>query len=919
MSRLEMRFLGGLTLQQDDVPLTDIKSQKGVALLCYLAVSQKQATRPFLAALFWPDMPETQALMNLRKVLQRLQPLRPYLVITRETVAFNQDTDYWLDVAEFEVGTAASTLLRADAAPGIPHLQKATSLYQGDFLDGFMLADAPLFEEWVLAQRARLREAALTALQRLVAHFREDGRYETAVAYARQLLTIEPWHEETHRELMRLLALSGQRSVALAQYESCCHLLANELGVEPTAATVQLYEQIKVGELSPPLPRSSAPPHNLPPQLIPFVGREAELMRLQELLAEPDVHLITILGPGGIGKTRLALALAGRMVLNQGGYNTHPYRNGVYFASLASLETADLLLPAIAETINFRFAEGDNQQGQLLRYLAGKAMLLVFDNFEHLLAPSESPQRGGVRQLPLHWGGLEGGEKLVDEILQAAPQVKIIITSRMRLKQQAEQLFPIGGMAYPSENSAASKDSTLALGDYGAVQLFVQCAWRVRPDFGLTADNQTYVLDICRLLQGMPLGIVLAASWLESLSTRAISREMQQNLDFLATDMGDVPRRQRSLRAAFNHSWRLLNDREREIFCQMSVFRGGFTRTAAQTVTGATLRDLQALVNKSLLMLGPGRRYDVHELLRQFAAEKLSEMVDLEPAVRECHSAYYCSLLQQHTLNWHNACQLETLAEMTREAHNIQAAWDWALQHEAWQSLYEAIDSWGCYHQWRGLRADGEAFCQAICSCLEPWAMAKPTDAADGYRLWAKALAWYGEFAVPILVAAQRLQQSLALLAHPELADDDTRPDEAFALLCLGRRLTNFNRQEARLCLERSLSLYEALQDSWGIGRVMSSLCSLDWSIGDYALAQQRAQASLAIHQKQGDEWEKMYLLGRMGWIYQHLGQLARAEQSRYEVLDLCQQLGDRQHLAGEMASLAYTVGWQGRFDEGKQ
>jgi predicted ATPase/DNA-binding SARP family transcriptional activator len=930
MSRLEMRFLGGLTLQHDDGLLTDIKSQKGVALICYLAVSQKKATRPFLAALFWPDMPENQALMNLRKVLQRLQPLRTYLVITRETVDFNQDADYCLDVAEFEEETATSSFGTAkggsmQAVPqDIIRLQKAIDLYQGDFLDGFMLADAPLFEEWVLAQRARLREVALAALQRLIAHFGEEGGYETAVAFARQLLTIEPWHEETHRELMHLLALSGQRSAALAQYESCCRLLADELGVEPAAATVQLVEQIKTGELGRRAGERGSggdglPLHNLPPQMTPFAGRQLELARLQELLAEPDVHLITILGTGGMGKTRLALALAERMLSSLGGHKTHPYQNGVYFASLARLESADLLLPAIAEAINFRFAEGDNQQEQLLRYLVNKSMLLVLDNFEHLLALPVFPPTGGSSPASPPLEGIRGGEELVDEILRAAPRVKVIITSRVRLNRQVEQLFPIGGMAYPPVKGAASQDSTLEVRNYSAVQLFVQCAQRVRPDFGLTAANQLHVLKICHRLQGMPLGIVLAASWLESLSTKAISREMQQDIDFLATDMEDVPQRQRSLRAAFNHSWRLLSEREREIFRQMSIFRGGFTRAAAQAVTGATLPDLQALVNKSLLTLAPERRYDVHELLRQFAAEKLSEVVEVETAVRDRHSGYYCTLLQQHTPNWHNARQLETLAEVTREADNIQAAWGWALQYEAWQRLYGAIDSWCWYHQWRGLRAVGEAFCQAICICLEHWAMAKPADTAAGYRLWAKALAWYGEFAMPILVAAQWLQQSLALLAHPELADDDTRPVEAFALLCLGGRLTGFNRQEARSYLERSLPLYEALQASWGIGKALGSLSSLDWSIGDYSLAQQRAEASLDIHQKRGDQWEEMDLLGLMGWIYQHLGQLAKAEQLRHKVLDLCRRFGDRQHLAGEMASLAYTVGWQGRFDEGKQ
>jgi predicted ATPase len=465
-----------------------------------------------------------------------------------------------------------------------------------------------------------------------------------------------------------------------------------------------------------------------------------------------------------MGKTRLALALAERMLSSQGGYKTHPYQHGVYFASLARLESADYLLPAIAEATNFHFTDGEDQREQLLRYLAGKALLLVLDNFEHLLA----------------------GTSLVDAILQTSPQIKIVITSRTRVNRQGEQLFPVGGMAYPAAIDSTNGGALTDLNHYSAVQLFEQCARRVRPAFELTAVNQSHILEICQLLQGMPLGIVLAASWLESLSTRAISREMQQDIDVLATDMEDVPRRQRSLRAAFNHSWRLLSAREQEIFCQMSIFRGGFSRAAAQAVTGATLHDLQALVNKSLLTMMANGRYDVHELLRQFAAEKLSEVLELETALRERHSAYYCTLLQQHTPNWHNARQLEALAEVTREANNIHSALDWAVQHKAWQRLYEAIDSWSRYHDWRGLGANAEAFCQEVCTSLEQWAATNPADAVDGYRLWAKATAWYGRFANAVLVAVPRLQHALALLAQPELAGADTRHIKAFILYCLG-------------------------------------------------------------------------------------------------------------------------------------
>jgi tetratricopeptide (TPR) repeat protein len=331
------------------------------------------------------------------------------------------------------------------------------------------------------------------------------------------------------------------------------------------------------------------------------------------------------------------------------------------------------------------------------------------------------------------------------------------------------------------------------------------------------------------------------------------------------------------------------------------------------------LPELQGLVNKSLLALKADGRYEVHELLRQFAAEQLSEAEELETAARERHSVYYCTLLQQHTDNWHNARQLDALAEVTREADNAQSAWRSALQQEAWRRLDEALDSWSRYHSWRGLFRDGEAICQAVCAGIEQWVTTRPADAATGYRLWARAMAWSGEFAIDIQVAVQRFEQSLALLARPELAGEDTRPIEAFTLLFLGSRLRNFNWQTARACLEESLLLYEAMQHSWGIATALRVLSFLAWSKGDYALAQQRAEASLAIHQKRGDLEEQALSLGVLSWIYQHRGHLAEAEQFGYQALDLCQQLGNRSHLAQHMASLSYTLAFQGRFDEGRE
>ena len=889
MMKLEMMFFGGLQLSQDGTSLVDFSSEKGKALLCYLAVTGQPHSRASLAGLLWPESLEANARASLRKVLTEIRTKAPpCLNSTRQTVAIDPDASTWVDVIQFE----RSVTVAAD----VDGLQEAVALYQGDFLERFLLPDAPAFDQWALRQRARLRQMAVEALHTLATHFAERQDYDTAVSYARQLLDIEPWHEETHRELMRLLALSGQRSAALAQYELCRRLLADELGIEPAAATVQLYEQIKGEEWSgeaesPPLPHSSAPPHNLPPQMTPFVGRESELAQLQQLLAAPDIHLITILGPGGMGKTRLALALAASQLHGQ--QQPYPFRHGVYFASLARLETADLLVSAIAGAINFRFAEGDDLQGQLLRYLAAKAMLLVFDNFEHLLA----------------------GTGLVDAILHAAPQVKIVITSRARLNRQVEQLFLIGGMAYPQVNGATNGDSPLELNHYSAVQLFVQCARRVRPDFGLTAANQPHILKICQLLQGMPLGLALAASWLESLSPRAISREVQQDIDFLVTDMGDVPRRQRSLRAAFNHSWRLLSTRGREIFCQMSIFRGGSTRAAAQAVTGATLRDLQALVNKSLLTLTADRRYDVHELLRQYGAEKLAEDGEREISTQQKYARYYCNTLQQWEDDIKSTRMLTTLHEIEADFENIRLAIHWATKHEQVASINMALESLCWFYVSRQRLLDGDAMCEFLSQNLAAYSASLPfTDSI--HRLLLRTLIWRASFNLSLdrkEVASRLLDQSSVILNNLTSARQEVRLEKARLLLVRGNLLKESKAyNETRLLLEESLGLYDIEADKWGMCEAYFGLGEVSFYANKLDEATEWFEKALALAQTNGYNLWELEALTWLGHVVVQSLNYEKAEQLYKKCLVMTQAQGNliwEEEILVDLGWLAFSQG----------
>ncbi|MEP7357696.1 MAG: AAA family ATPase, partial [Anaerolineales bacterium] len=625
--------------------------------------------------------------------------------------------------------------------------------------------------------------------------------------------------------------------------------------------------------------------HNLPAPTTAFVGRERELAALADYLANPHVRLLTILGLGGIGKTRLALATAAAQLDGEAPPRLFP--QGVIFVGLARLETPAQLVPAIAAALQLQFQPGREPQAQLLDYLRGDALLLVLDNFEHLRAAAN----------------------LVDAILCDAAQVKVLVTSREKLNLQAEQLVPIGGMALPW---VAEPDADRPLASYSAIQLFCERAQRVRPDFELNPANQQAVLEICRLVQGMPLGIVLAAAWLETHSPPDIAAEIHANLDFLASEMVDMPERQRSLRAAFNYAWRLLPEQERTVLQNLSTFRGGFTDQAAEAVAGAARRDLQGLVSKSLLELSAEGRYDVHELLRQFAAEKLAAAPEQEAAVRDQHSAYYCNFLSEHADSWHNAQQLETFNAVTLEADNVQRAWQWAVERADWLRLEPAMDSWAWYFEWRGRNAEAYAVFQTIVTSAANadagGLVARPTL----YLVWAKALTWQGNFAGSNHNLQQALQQSLNMLERPELAHVDVRRAKAFAL-----NLYTYYSPDwvtARQFAEQSLALYRDYDDPWGIAIGLGNLAWLDWRTGHYAQAQAHAEAGLALHQSRGDVPEQLHTSTTLAWIYTHVGRLEEAVRLRREIIELCQWSGFHTHLINATISFAYTLLWQGSF-----
>ncbi|MFW6098174.1 MAG: AfsR/SARP family transcriptional regulator, partial [Chloroflexota bacterium] len=410
MGTLILHLLGAPAVTCDGEPLTGFRSTKARALLFYVVAGGQPQSRSKLAGLLWGELPEENANANLRKTLTNLRKLAgSHLEITRQTVAVAEENAPRLDVQVFE---------RALDDGDERDLAAAVDLYRGDFLDGFYLQGAPAFERWMLAERHRLRERFLVALKGLAEAEAARGELRSAIDRAERLLSLEPLREDAHRLLMRLLAQNGQRSRALAQYKTCAAILEEELGVEPGDETTALLQQIEEGAFAAP---AGTAPHNLPAPLTSFVGRRQLLARVQRWLAGDPQRLLTVSGPGGVGKTRLAQQ-AGRQVVDD-------FRNGVWLVSLTSIEDVSELPSHLAATLGFTFVGRQSPREQVVRYLRRRSLLLILDNAEHLVSQALS--------------------ELLTDLLSQAPDVRIIVTSRRRLQLQAEKVMLLPGLAYP--------------------------------------------------------------------------------------------------------------------------------------------------------------------------------------------------------------------------------------------------------------------------------------------------------------------------------------------------------------------------------------------------------------------------------------------------------------------------------------
>lgn len=816
MSHLSLALLGPPDIRLDGAPL-GFKTQKTQALLIYLALESAYAhSREELVGLLWPEYSPQAAHNNLRVSLHRLRKaLRereeapfngaptPFLWVTSKALQFNRASAHALDVAAFYKRLADTRQHPHEClercAECATRLTEAVTLYRGDFLTGFTLHDSIPFEEWAVIQREALHQQVLYALDQLAAFHERRGEYAAMCDYARRQIELEPWLESAHRRLMRGLMCAGNRAAALAQYEICRRRLAQELGIEPAPETRALWERIRAsGSAAPPTTKVGMlrqnvstlhdvpTPSPLPTPLTPLIGRKSELTQIDARLAEPGCRLLSLVGLGGMGKTRLALEAARA--------RQDAFPHGIVFVSVATLRSATELVAAIAQALGFTLAPERAAKPQLLDYLREKRLLLLLDHFECLQA--QGPY----------------GAALVEEILQFAPDVQILVTSWEKLNVEGEYVWLVQGLDYPHTDTADAAQ-------FPAVQLFWQSAHRVQPNLTLDAAQLHEVVRICRLVEGMPLALELAAAWTEVLPPAEIAAEIEKSIDFLQNDWPGAPERRRSLRAVLDESWNLLSESERTALQRLAVFRGGFTRHTAQTVADVSLHTLTALARKSLLRLERpdehAPRYTMLEWVRRYAFDKLRAAREHEEMLNR-HLDFFCQL------------GIEGECEVIGKD---QALWIERLEteHDNLRAVLERTLSEGTHRLPQGLRLAG--------------------------ALW-----WFWILRDHLTEGQMWLERALAKTAgQPELATARTRllPRTAFLTMIQG------DDNQATALATETLARSQEIHDPYTTGMALLVLGALARQT-DLVQAKEQVRAGLELFRALGNQWGEQLALSML-------------------------------------------------------
>lgn len=868
--------VGDRTIDED---AWSLRSARSLLLLLLITPGHAVAKERVLDTL-WPESnPEVarnalyKALHLLRRVLEPdLASFRKssYIETRGATIRISPQAEVWVDLDACETALRESRV--ADVEERRKRLRQAVTLYGGELLP------TDLYEDWPIARRESIRHAWEGAVLELATLDMDAGEPQASVPSLELLLAHDPTSEPAHRALMRGYLAAGQRDRALRQYARCVAALESELGVEPDEETQELYAYIKATEPEIQAPAASGPFNNLPTPPTAIVGRDREIDILQGTLWRQDVRLVTLAGPGGVGKTRLALEIASRLV--------DDFADGVAFVPLAAVREPELVIPAIANTLGLAEESTASPAAALKSYLRNREMLLVLDNFEQVLDAATD----------------------IGDMLEHCPSLTVLVTSRERLQLRAEYLHEVEPLAVPRRERLPAPT---VLSRFGSVALFTQQMQRIDPTFEVTRENSETVSAIVSHLEGLPLAIELATARARFFSLNSLLKRLASRLD-IEEGPRDLPARQRTLRATFTWSHDLLSIEEQTVFRRLGAAVGGCTLDTATIICGdgdeGVIEHLHSLAEKHLIRwddTDDGPRITMLETIREFAMERLRASGE-EETVRRRHAIHFLNYVTRAESHLVGGDQLAWFERLELEQGNVRNALDWAFKLDGDLGMLAVRSAAALWRYWLRRRSLSEGI-----TWLER-ALARP--GTDDY------------LRAQILLALAHLREAQSDYERAEEHIDEALPicrqlgdheGIAQALSGLGEIAEDRGDFERAATLHRqALAIYQETGLRRESARSLNNLATVAYYQGDYETATRLWEESVAIFRELDDKWATGVLLGNLGAVAMVTGDFDRAVALHEENLDVARLLKDQGAIGRGLLNLAEALQVRGDGDQ---
>ncbi len=834
---MKLFLLGTPYLLSDDEVLVKLKRRKSFALLSFLAIKNQPISRDVVATLLWGDYDQERARAELRVAIHDIKKTvgENALLVNRDIVQLNPDFPLWIDALNFQ-GTIHEVLKHHPehriCAECLERCIVAYELYQGEFLSGFYIADSLEFESWLTSERQNFQQLYIQTSKKIIIGVCAIKQFERAISYAQRWIDSDPFDEDAYRHLMLVYAWSGNNASVSQVYSACEEFLANEIGIEPSEETTALYEDIlsgKVLELPKLQSKPSMPRHNLPPLPRPFRGRKKETQQLISRLQDKDCRLLTICGLGGVGKTYLAVHTARQMLNN--------FADGVFFVPLSGTFTFYAILTHIAESIGLQFEKETDLELQLFNYLSGKNLLLILDNFEHLLEHTH----------------------FIELLLDRVNAVNVLVTSRLPLKLKYEYVFTLEEMRE------------------GGVELFIDSATRANASYSPKSTDMRIIEQICEQLAGHPLAIELAATWVRVLTLPDILTEIQHNVSSLMTEWIDAPQRHLSLQNMFDYSWNLLAPDQRTALARLSIFPTDFNFETAKKITNISASDLASLAAQQLVKRNSDKRYTIHMLVRQFAFDKLQQNAELWSKTVVQYVKYWAQFLLERYSMLISEGLPQAQYEIAQELDAIRYACALVVEHKLSRLFVDALPALAMFFQHQEWHEEGISILEYLVQHVK-----------GDHLFIQRANIYQGA----LLAYSGKFSEAHSMLLHVRSQIQYSPSDLAFCDLCLAYINAHQDSEKATEYALQALNIYEELNDSFGSGRSLYLLSEV--AMGRYGAneAIEYAQKALVALKPLGQCSQAGNVNRALARMYLYQGELEKALISAEKSLEIFSHLG---------------------------